>query len=135
MMPEMSIPTDNKPYGDCQKCAKTYGTLGCVDMVNNEWHWFCEEGMREFENRYAPICSAEEIRAKPEENRTDDEKARLERAEKIPEAVRRVLTNIVEMNRKVVKQMEDEIMKRESENDEILDFLNGFQKEDAKWTN
>jgi hypothetical protein len=33
---------------DCEHCAKTYGTLGCCDYVNNEPVYSCKEGHEEY---------------------------------------------------------------------------------------
>ena len=38
-------------YKDCERCAKTYGTLGCCDTVSNEWVYDCVEGHKEFIDR------------------------------------------------------------------------------------
>lgn len=37
--------------GNCQKCAKTYGALGCCSTMSNEWVYNCEEGMKEWLRR------------------------------------------------------------------------------------
>lgn len=34
--------------GDCEHCARTFGTLSCCDTVNNEFVYSCEEGMTEY---------------------------------------------------------------------------------------
>lgn len=39
----------NHPVGNCQKCSKTYGSLGCCDTVNNELRYYCEEGQMEWD--------------------------------------------------------------------------------------
>ena len=33
---------------DCEKCSRTYGSLGCCDTVNNKWVYYCKEGQREY---------------------------------------------------------------------------------------
>ena len=38
-------------YKDCERCTKTYGTLGCCDTVSNEWVYDCVEGHKEFIDR------------------------------------------------------------------------------------
>lgn len=43
------IKEHEKKNHDCEHCSKTYGTLGCCDMVNNEWVYSCEEGHKEYE--------------------------------------------------------------------------------------
>jgi len=40
-------------YGDCDKCANTYGTLGCCSTVNNEWIYSCEDGMKRYKIQQA----------------------------------------------------------------------------------
>lgn len=37
--------------GNCQKCAKTYGALGCCSTMSNELIYNCEEGMKEWLRR------------------------------------------------------------------------------------
>ena len=41
---ELEPTTEN----DCEHCAKTYGTLGCCDYVNNEPVYSCKEGHEEY---------------------------------------------------------------------------------------
>ena len=51
---EISIEWWNAEYeepttkNDCEHCAKTYGTLGCCDYVNNEPVYSCKEGHEEY---------------------------------------------------------------------------------------
>ena len=33
---------------DCEHCIHTYGTLGCCDMVNNEWVYDCDFGKEQY---------------------------------------------------------------------------------------
>lgn len=40
--------TDKPDFADCEKCSKTYGTLGCCSTVNNKWVYFCLEGMIDY---------------------------------------------------------------------------------------
>ena len=35
-------------HGDCSRCSRTYGTLGCCSTVSNKWYYSCEEGMKEY---------------------------------------------------------------------------------------
>ena len=42
---------EEKQKHDCEHCSKTYGTLGCCDMVNNEWVYSCKEGHKEYEEK------------------------------------------------------------------------------------
>lgn len=35
-------------HGDCSRCSRTYGTLGCCSTVSNKRYYSCEEGMKEY---------------------------------------------------------------------------------------
>ena len=35
-------------HGDCSRCSRTYGTLGCCSTVSNKWYYSCKEGMKEY---------------------------------------------------------------------------------------
>lgn len=37
---------------DCEHCIHTYGTLGCCDMVNNEWVYDCEFGKEQYKKEH-----------------------------------------------------------------------------------
>ena len=37
---------------DCDHCIHTYGTLGCCDMVNNEWVYDCEFGKEQYKKEH-----------------------------------------------------------------------------------
>lgn len=43
-------PTDAKQ--DCEHCIYTYGTLGCCDMVNNEWVYDCDFGKEQYKKEH-----------------------------------------------------------------------------------
>ena len=45
-----SQPTDAKQ--DCEHCIHTYGTLGCCDMVNNEWVYDCDFGKEQYKKEH-----------------------------------------------------------------------------------
>jgi hypothetical protein len=37
---------------DCEHCIHTYGTLGCCDMVNNEWVYDCDFGKEQYKKEH-----------------------------------------------------------------------------------
>ena len=39
------------PTGNCQKCAYTFGTLGCCDTISNIWKYNCDDGMNRYANK------------------------------------------------------------------------------------
>lgn len=38
----------SRKYGDCDKCLREFGTLGCCTTVSNQWVYSCEDGMLEY---------------------------------------------------------------------------------------
>ena len=41
---------------DCEHCIHTYGTLGCCDMVNNEWIYDCDFGREQYRKEHGKPC-------------------------------------------------------------------------------
>lgn len=39
--------------GNCQKCSRTFGTIGCCSTVSNEWEYYCEDGQNEWEKHHS----------------------------------------------------------------------------------
>lgn len=37
---------------DCEHCIHTYGTLGCCDMVDNNWIYDCEFGKEQYKKEH-----------------------------------------------------------------------------------
>ena len=41
---------------DCEHCIHTYGTLGCCDVVNNEWIYDCDFGREQYRKEHEKPC-------------------------------------------------------------------------------
>lgn len=48
-MAELAKKYPNHRVGNCQKCSRTFGSLGCCDTFSNEWRYYCEDGQNEWE--------------------------------------------------------------------------------------
>lgn len=55
-MAELAKNYPDHRIGNCQKCSRTFGTLGCCCIVSNEWHYYCEDGQNEWEKDHSQMA-------------------------------------------------------------------------------